>query len=54
MHLSVLRKSLELYSTHYEYFVILGGVNVEVDHNDMKDFRTSYNLKNLVRVPIML
>ena len=48
MHLSALRKSLDLYSTQYENFVVLGDFNVEVDSSDMKDFCKSYNLKSLV------
>ena len=51
MHLSALRKSLDLYSTQYENFVVLGDFNVEVDSSDMKDFCKSYNLKSLVWVP---
>ena len=51
MHLSALRKSLDLYSSQYENFVKLGDFNVEVDNIDMKDFCKSYNLKSLVRVP---
>ena len=38
MHLSESRKSLDLYSTKYENFVILGDFNVEVDNNDLKIF----------------
>ena len=45
MHLSALRKSLDLYSTQYENFVILGDLNVEVDNNDMKDFCKSYLIR---------
>ena len=51
MHLSALQKSLDLYSTLYEHFVILGDFNVEVDNNDTKDFCKNYNLKNLFIVP---
>ena len=51
MHLSALRKSLDLYSTQYENFVTLGDFNVEVDDNCMKDFCKSYNLKSLVLIP---
>ena len=38
MHLLALRENLDLYSTKYQNFVILGDFNVEVDNNDMKNF----------------
>ena len=50
MHLSELRKSLDLSYAQYENFVILTDFNVEVDDNDMKNFCKSCNLKNLIRV----
>ena len=50
-HLAALSKSLDIYSSEFDHFIVLGDFNVGVDNNEMKDFCLNYNLKSLIYVP---
>ena len=50
-HLRALSTSLDIYSTHFDHFIVLGDFNVAIDNIDMKEFCQMYNLKSLIRVP---
>ena len=43
--------SLEIYSSQFDHFTILGDFNVEMKNSEMKEFYKNYNLKSLIRVP---
>ena len=47
-HLEVLRKSLDLYSAHYENIVLLGDFNVNINDPYMESFRESFRFKSLL------
>ena len=42
---------LEIYSTSYDNFVILGDFNIEMEEQQIKDFCDNYSLKSLIRQP---
>ena len=50
-HLAALSKSLDIYSSEFDHFIVLGDFNIGVDNNEMKDFCLNYNLKSLICVP---
>ena len=50
-HLSTLRVSLNIYSSQYKHFVVVGDFNEEAENRDMEEFCKNYNLKSLIRVP---
>ena len=50
-HLAALSKSLDIYSSEFDHFIVLGDFNVGVDNNEMKDLCLNYNLKSLICVP---
>ena len=50
-HLPALSLSLDISSSQYEHFIVLGDVNVEVENRDMEEFCKNYNQKSLIRVP---
>ena len=43
-HLDRLSKSLNIFSSNYEKFIILGDFNVEINKNHMKSFFENYDL----------
>ena len=51
-HLQDLGKNLELQSSEYENFIIMGDFNAQPSEKAMSDFLDIYNLKNLVKNPI--
>ena len=50
-YLDLLIRSLALYSSTYENYVILGDFNVEVDKNAVSSFCDAFDLVNLIREP---
>ena len=44
-HLNVLRFILDLYSTNYDHFILIGDFNTEFNEEFVKLFCESYNLK---------
>ena len=50
-HLAALSKSLDIYTSKFDHFIVLGDFNVGLDNNEMKDFCLNYNLKSLICVP---
>ena len=51
-HLENLNRSLALYSSHYENFIIIGDFNVEANDSTISVFRDTYDLKSLIKEPI--
>ena len=45
----VFRNSLDLYSAHYDYTILLGGFNFSID--DLESFCESHKLKSLIKDP---
>ena len=50
-HLEVISKALDAFSTKYESIILLGGFNVCVDDETMRNFCNSYNLNSLIKQP---
>ena len=50
-HLDTLRKSLDLYSAHYENTILIEDFNVSTDDPHMESFCESYRFKNLIKDP---
>ena len=50
-HLDTLRKSLDLYSVHYENTILIAGFNVSIDDPHMEFFCESYRFKSFVKDP---
>ena len=50
-HLDTLRKSLDLYSAHYENIILLGALNVSIDYPYMESFCESHRFKSLIKDP---
>ena len=50
-HLENLTRSLALYSSHYENFIIIGDFNVEANDSAISAFRDTYDLKSLIKEP---
>ena len=50
-HLDTLRKSLDLYSAHYENTILIGDFNVSIDDPHMESFCESYRFKSLIKDP---
>ena len=48
-HLNRLRKSLDLYSAHYENTILIGYFNVSIDGLYMESFCESYRFKSLIK-----
>ena len=53
-HLDTLRKSLDLYSTHYENTILIGDFNISIDDPYMASFRESYRFKSLIKALLAL
>ena len=50
-HLENLNRSLALYSSHYENFIIIGDFNVEANDSAISVFSDTYDLKSLIKEP---
>ena len=50
-HLEALRKSLDLYSAHYENIVLLGDFDVNINDPYMESFCESFRFKSLLKDP---
>ena len=50
-HLEALRKSLDLYSAHYENIVLLGDFNVNINDPYMESFCESFRFESLIKDP---
>ena len=50
-HLDTLRKSLDLYSAHYENIILIGDLNVSIDDPHMESLCESYRFKSLIKDP---
>ena len=51
-HIDFLRRELDLHSSNYENFILLGDFNSEMTDTNLKDFCCKlYNLKNLIKKP---
>ena len=48
-HLLALSTSLDIYSSQFDHFNILGDFNIEINNSEMKEFCVNYNLKSLIR-----
>ena len=48
-HLRALSEKLDIYSSSYSNFIILGDFNIEVKEQQIKAFCDNYGLKNLIR-----
>ena len=50
-HLRALSEKLDIYSTSYGNFIILGDFNIEIEKQQIKVFCDNYSLKSLIRQP---
>ena len=50
-HLRALSEYLDLHSSNYEKFIILGDFNVEMEAQQIESFSRNYSLRNLIRQP---
>ena len=50
-NLSPLSVSLDIYSSQYEYFIVLRDFKLAVKNRDMEEFCKNYDLKSLIRAP---
>ena len=50
-HLRALNEKLDIYSTSYDNFIILGAFNIEMEEQQIKDFCDNYSLKSFIRQP---
>ena len=50
-HLEILRRNLDLYSAHYENFIIIRDFNTDIKQSCMKSFGESYTLSSLIKEP---
>ena len=50
-HIDFLSRELDLHSSYYEKFIILGDFNSEMTDANLKDFCNLYLLKNLIKKP---
>ena len=48
-HLKEIGKSLDIYSSRYDNFFLLGDLNAEPKEQPVKDFCQVYNCKNIIR-----
>ena len=51
IHLIALGKNLDLQTSKYENFIIMGDFNAEPSETAVSDFMDIYNLKNLLKHP---
>ena len=50
-HPENLNRSLALYSSHYENFIIIGDFNMGENHSTISVFSDTYDLKSLIKEP---
>ena len=50
-HIDFLRRELDLHSSNYEIFILLGDFHSEMTDSKLKDFCNLYPLKNLIKKP---
>ena len=50
-HLRALSEKLDIYSTSYDNFFILGDFNINIEEQHIKGFCDNYSLKSLIRQP---
>ena len=48
-HLNTINSNLDLYSSKYEYIIVIGDFNVEVNDKFMSNFCEPYNLSSLIK-----
>ena len=48
-HLNTISANLDLYSSKYEYIIVIGDFNAEVNDKFMRNFCESYNLSSLIK-----
>ena len=48
-HLNTISANLDIYSSKYEYIIVIGDFNVEVNDKFMSNFCESYNLSSLIK-----
>ena len=48
-HLRALNEKLDIYSTSYDNFIILGDFNIEMEKQEIKDFCDKYSLKSFIK-----
>ena len=48
-NLQALSTNLDMHSSQFDHFIILGDFHVEIENIEMKEFCLNYNLKNLIR-----
>ena len=52
-HLQLIRKKIDLYSSNYEYMILVGEFNFEINDKCINYFCESHNLSNLVRINLL-
>ena len=50
-HLRALSEKLDIYSSIYNNFIILGEFNIEMEEQQIKAFCDNYGLKSIIRQP---
>ena len=50
-HIDFLRRDLDVQSSNYENFILLGGFNSKMTDSNLKDFWNLYLFKNLMKKP---
>ena len=50
-HLRALSEKLDIYSSRYNNFIILGNFNIEMKEQQIEAFCDNYGLKSLIRQP---
>ena len=50
-HLRALSETLDIYSSRYNNFIILGDFNIEMKEQQIEAFCDNYGLKSLIRQP---
>ena len=48
-HLKEIGKNLDIYSSQYGNFIVLGDLNSEPKEQSVKDFGQVYNCKNIIK-----
>ena len=50
-YVDLLRRELNIHSSKYENFLLLGEINAEMTHPRLKEFCNLYSLRNLIKKP---
>ena len=53
-HLENLNRSLAIFSSHYENFIVIGDFNMEANDSAISVFSDAYDLKSLIKEPVNL